>query len=29
MVVNNTVDGKENQEETTREVADISMYHLD
>ena len=27
MVVNGTVDGKDNKEEKTREVADIKMYH--
>ena len=28
MVVNNSVDGKDNLEEKTREVTDIRMYHL-
>ena len=27
LVVNGTVDGKDNKEEKTREVADIKMYH--
>ena len=27
MVANGTVDGKDNMEEKTREVADIKMYH--
>ena len=28
LVVNHTVDGEDNQEEKTMEVADIRMYHL-
>ena len=27
LVVDGTVDGKDNKEEKTREVADIKMYH--
>ena len=29
LVVNHTVDGEDNQEEKTMEVADIRMYHFD
>ena len=28
MVVNNSVDGKDNLEEKTREVTDIRIYHI-
>ena len=28
LVVNHTVDGEDNQEEKTMEVADIRMYHF-
>ena len=29
LVVDGTVDGKDNKEEKTREVLDIRMYHID